>query len=50
MDGVAANLDEWPLFEGPFINSRRHTGVVTLSHGAEHVTFDFNTATVTTTP
>ena len=50
VDGVAANLDDWPLFEGPFINSRRHTGVVTLSHGSEHVTLDFNTATVTTTP
>jgi len=47
VDGIAANLEDWPLFEGPFLNARRHTGVITLSQGSERVTLDFNTATVT---
>jgi hypothetical protein len=47
VDGVAANLDSWPLFEGPWMNSTRGTGIVTLQYGAEKVTLDFNQATVT---
>ena len=48
MNGVAANLAEWPLFEGPWLNSRRGTGVITLQYGAERVTLDFTTTTVRT--
>lgn len=46
VDGIAANLAEWPLFEGPWMNSRRGTGVVTLQYGQERVTLDFNATTV----
>jgi len=48
VDGVTANLAEWPLFEGPGMNARRGTGVFTLQYGDEHVTLDFNRATATT--
>lgn len=48
VDGVAAQLDEWPLFEGPWMNARRGTGLVTLQYGPERVTLDFNAATVYT--
>ena len=48
VNGVAANLAEWPLFEGPWLNSRRGTGVITLQYGAERVTLDFTTTTVRT--
>ena len=48
VDGVTANLAEWPLFEGPGMNARRGTGVITLQCGDEHVTLDFNRATATT--
>lgn len=47
VDNVAANLAEWPLFEGPWMNARRHTGIITLQYGAERVVLDFNNATVT---
>lgn len=47
VDGVAAQLDEWPLFEGPWMNSRVGTRVITLQYGAERVVLDFNTVTVT---
>jgi hypothetical protein len=46
VNGVAANLDDWPLFEGPWMNSRRGTGVITLQYGTERVTLDFNHTTV----
>jgi len=46
VDGVAANLSEWPLFEGPWMNARAGTGVITLQHGTERVTLDFPRATV----
>jgi hypothetical protein len=48
VDGVTVNLSEWPLFEGPWMNARRDTGVITLQYGTESVTLDFNTATVCT--
>ena len=48
MDGVAAQLAEWPLFAGPWMNARIGTGVITLQEGSERVTLDFNTATVRT--
>jgi len=47
VDGVKTDLAAWPLFEGPWLNSRRGTGVVTLQYGPECVTLDFNTAQVT---
>ncbi|MBX3751011.1 MAG: hypothetical protein KF897_13050, partial [Opitutaceae bacterium] len=42
VDGVAADLARWPLFEGPWMNAQRHTGVITLQHGDERVVLDFN--------
>jgi hypothetical protein len=48
VDGVAANLAEWPLFEGPWMNARRNTGIITLQYGTERVVLDFNKTTVTT--
>lgn len=48
VDGVAAQLAEWPLFAGPWMNARIGTGVITLQEGSERVTLDFNTATVRT--
>ncbi len=48
VDGVAINLDQWPLFEGPWLNAQRGTGIITLNYGGERVVFDFNTTTVTT--
>lgn len=48
VDGVAADLAAWPVFEGPGLNSTRGTGIVTLSYGATRVTLDFNRATVVT--
>ena len=42
VDGVAANLDKWPIFEGPWMNSVRGTGIVTLEHAEERHIFDFN--------
>jgi hypothetical protein len=47
VDGVAADLDHWPLFEGPWMNAPRHTGVITLQYGDEKVVLDFNRNTVT---
>lgn len=47
VDGRPVDLDTWPLFEGPWLNARRNTGVITLSYGRERAVFDFNTATVT---
>ncbi len=46
VNGVAANLDEWPIFEGPWMNAIRGTGVVTLEYAQERHTFDFNKGTV----
>ena len=43
---VAANLSEWPLFEGPWMNARTGTGVITLQYGTERVTLDFPNVTV----
>jgi hypothetical protein len=48
VDGTAVNLDAWPLFEGPWLNARRGTGIITLQYSRERVTLDFNTATVRT--
>jgi hypothetical protein len=48
VDGVAANLAGWPLFEGPWMNARVGTGVITLQYGAEKVILDFPAATVST--
>ncbi|MBS0663061.1 MAG: hypothetical protein JSR48_07330 [Verrucomicrobia bacterium] len=48
VDGVTANLATWPVFEGPWMNCLPGTGIVTLQYGPEHLTFDFNHATVTT--
>lgn len=47
VDGVAADLARWPLFEGPWMNAQRHTGVITLQYGDEKVVLDFNRNTVT---
>ena len=46
VDGVTTNLDEWPIFEGPWMNAQSGTGIVTLQYGDEKLTFDFNEATV----
>ena len=48
VNGVPANLSDWPLFEGPWMISQRGTGVITLHYGAERVTLDFNHTTVRT--
>lgn len=48
VDGVAVDLDQWPLFEGPWMNAQRNTGIITMTYGEEHMVFDFNTTTVTT--
>ncbi|MFI5355804.1 MAG: hypothetical protein ACHQ4G_00570 [Opitutales bacterium] len=50
VDGVTANLADWPLFEGPYLNARRNSGVITLQQGAERVILDFNHMTVRTSP
>jgi hypothetical protein len=42
VDGVVANLDTWPIFEGPWMNSDRGTGIVTLEYAEERHIFDFN--------
>lgn len=41
------DLTTWPLFEGPWLNAARHTGVITLQYGPERVVLDFNTGKVT---
>lgn len=46
VDGIAVNLSEWPLFEGPWMNAELNTGIITLQYDAESVRLDFNTATV----
>ncbi len=46
VDGVATDLATWPLFEGPWLNARRNTGIITLNYGKERVVFDFNRATI----
>ncbi|HTO04978.1 MAG TPA: hypothetical protein VL069_14800 [Opitutus sp.] len=48
VNGIATDLADWPLFEGPWMNSRRGTGVITLQYGRERVTLDFNNTTVRT--
>ena len=40
VDGAAVDLNAWPLFEGPWLNARRGTGVITLQYGRERVTLD----------
>ncbi|MCF7688536.1 MAG: hypothetical protein K9M98_02065 [Cephaloticoccus sp.] len=46
VDGVITNLNTWPIFEGPWMNSIPGTGIVTLQYGREKYTFDFDAATV----
>lgn len=46
VDGVTTNLDEWPIFEGPWMNAQPGTGIVTLEYGETKLTFDFNQATI----
>jgi len=48
VDGGVVNLQDWPLFEGPWLNARPGTGIITLQYGTERVTLDFNTTTVRT--
>lgn len=46
VDGATVNLEAWPLFEGPWMNARPGTGIITLRYGSERVTLDFNTISV----
>jgi hypothetical protein len=48
VDDQPVELNHWPLFEGPWLNAKRGTGIITLSYGTERVVLDFNTTTVTT--
>lgn len=48
VDDTFVDLNAWPLFEGPWMNARRGTGVITLQYGRQRVTLDFNNATVRT--
>jgi hypothetical protein len=47
LDGRPVNLDDWPLFEGPWVNAARGTRVITIEHGGERVVLDFNDLSVT---
>ena len=49
VDEKTVDLAQWPLFEGPWINSQLGTGIITLRYGAEQVTLDFPGAHVQTT-
>lgn len=46
VDGVTTNLDTWPTFEGPWMNSLPGTGIVTLQYGDQKKVLDFNRTTV----
>jgi len=46
VNGRVADLPNWPLFEGPWLNASQGKGVVTLSYGDERVRLDFRTAKV----
>jgi hypothetical protein len=48
VNGQNADLANWPLFEGPWLNARAGEGVVSLRHGSEEVRLDFNQVTVQT--
>lgn len=48
VDGQSVDLDHWPLFEGPWMNATRGTGIITLNYGEERIVLDFNRTTVTT--
>jgi hypothetical protein len=47
VNGTEVRLADWPLFEGPWINARPGTRVITLQYGSERVVLDFNTDRVT---
>ena len=49
VDEKTVDLAQWPLFEGPWMNSQLGTGIITLRYGAEQVTLDFPSAHVETT-
>jgi hypothetical protein len=46
VNDTPVDLRNWPLFEGPWLNAERGTGIITLQYGNERVVLDFNTDTV----
>lgn len=42
VDGHVVDLANWPLFEGPWMNAKRGTGIITLQYGSQRVVLDFN--------
>jgi hypothetical protein len=39
-------FENWPLFEGPFVNARKGSRIIEIQYGNEKVILDFNTWTV----
>ncbi len=49
IDGEPIDYENWPFYEGPFLNAKRGENVLHLRHGGESRILDFRHATVTET-
>jgi hypothetical protein len=47
LDGRKVDYPGWKLFEGPYLNAEKGSGVLTLTHGQLLRVLDFNTLTIT---
>lgn len=47
VNGKPIDYDSWELFEGPHLNSKLHSRVLTLSHGNLRRVLDYNTLSIT---
>ena len=42
LDGRAVDLENWPLFEGPWVNAAKGSRIITLEYRPERIILDFN--------
>jgi hypothetical protein len=46
LNGVPVRFADYELYRGPFVNSRRGSGVITLTAGGRKRVLDFNNVTI----
>jgi hypothetical protein len=42
VDGKKFNFEDWQLFEGPFVNSKKGRKIIEIQYKQEKVVLDFN--------
>lgn len=47
LNGTPINLEDWPLFDGPFLQSTEGSQRITLQHGSDRRRLDFGAGTIT---